>query len=704
MVNRFSIAGTVIVYFLLAAFWGSSAFAQVIDSPLKIAELVEEAVELPYQGRKLTRTIQHPGASHIKLNIETMDLVPGDTVTVTNSDGSQSYTYPGDAFTTDDNYPGFWSLTLWGDTVKVKINAQSSRAERRGHRGLLISRYWRGFSDAETAAANNPNPTDVTTASICGRDDKQDAICWANNYPTEYDKARAVARISFGGGLCTAWRIGPNDNTMVTNNHCINSQSGVNATEVWFMYENTSCNGGSTTANRVIVTGAQFLTTDRRTDLTLFTINNPAAIAQFGYLEVDVRQANNNESIYIAGHPGGRAKEMSIVDDIIGGARCRVGNNNTSGSTSFGTDMSYSCDTEGGSSGSPVLSASSQKVVALHHLGGCNTNKGARSDVFWPVISSFIDDTAPPPPPTPDIEIPSNNGRGINLFNLGFNEFSSQIGSDAEANIIESGAVMELRNNVWVDSTQTFTIEADTEITFEVSSNGTGEIFGIGFDADDTASTDRVFQLGGSQSWGIEDFVYTGNGSVQQFTIAVGQYFTGENMKLILVNDNDAGSGNLTYLGNIAISGQDSGQGLDFSTLGLSQFTNQIANDSQVNISNGGKTLELVNNVWQGSTTTFDIGPNTVLNFDFSTNGLGEILGIGFEEDNSATQERIFKLFGSQNWGINDFSYPGDGSTQSFSIPVGQYYTGSNMKLILVNDNDQGTGNVSSFSNIVITN
>ena len=33
-----------------------------------------------------------------------------------------------------------------------------------------------------------------------------------------------------------------------------------------------------------------------------------------------------------------------------------------------GTDLSHSCDTEGGSSGSPVFTAQG-KVIALHHFG-----------------------------------------------------------------------------------------------------------------------------------------------------------------------------------------------------------------------------------------------------------------------------------------------------------------------------------------------
>jgi hypothetical protein len=45
------------------------------------------------------------------------------------------------------------------------------------------------------------------------------------------------------------------------------------------------------------------------------------------------------------------------------------------------TDVSYYCDTAGGSSGSPVLSRKTGKVVALHHFGGC-PNSGVRADLL----------------------------------------------------------------------------------------------------------------------------------------------------------------------------------------------------------------------------------------------------------------------------------------------------------------------------------
>jgi hypothetical protein len=95
-------------------------------------------------------------------------------------------------------------------------------------------------------------------------------------------------------------------------------------------------------------------------------------------LELDDRIPSTGEKIYIPQHPDGRDKEIAIFDSHLGtDERCEIqtrwqescyGRRNTGY-----YDLSYSCDTEGGSSGSPVISTVTNKVVGLHHCGGgCN--------------------------------------------------------------------------------------------------------------------------------------------------------------------------------------------------------------------------------------------------------------------------------------------------------------------------------------------
>jgi V8-like Glu-specific endopeptidase len=53
------------------------------------------------------------------------------------------------------------------------------------------------------------------------------------------------------------------------------------------------------------------------------------------------------------------------------------------------SDVAYLCDTAGGSSGSPVLSRTTNKVVALHHFGGC-PNSGVRGDLLAAKLAKYL--------------------------------------------------------------------------------------------------------------------------------------------------------------------------------------------------------------------------------------------------------------------------------------------------------------------------
>lgn len=117
----------------------------------------------------------------------------------------------------------------------------------------------------------------------------------------------------------------------------------------------------------------------------------------------------------------------------------------------------------------------------------------------------------------------------------------------------------------------------------------------------------------------------------------------------------------------------------------------------------GGAGVAIFNNAWKSITLNYTVTANTVIEFQFGSTAGGEIHGIGFDNDNSISSGFTFQLYGSQNWGNRDFDYTTFGSWQSFTIPVGQYYTGSFNRLFFVDDNDgnPNSGN-SYFQNIKI--
>ena len=94
-------------------------------------------------------------------------------------------------------------------------------------------------------------------------------------------------------------------------------------------------------------------------------------VSAYGYLDIEDVEADVGDNIYIPQHAYGRDKSIAIYDDYSGGAKCSVMENTFSCGADCTTsckydshpDTRYQCDSEGGSSGSPVLSSSTHKVV-----------------------------------------------------------------------------------------------------------------------------------------------------------------------------------------------------------------------------------------------------------------------------------------------------------------------------------------------------
>ncbi len=115
-------------------------------------------------------------------------------------------------------------------------------------------------------------------------------------------------------------------------------------------------------------------------------------------------------------------------------------------------------------------------------------------------------------------------------------------------------------------------------------------------------------------------------------------------------------------------------------------------------VQDNGNTVFIKDNAWKAVNLNYQITANTVIAFDFKSTIEGEILGIGFDTDNNISSSYAFKLHGTQNWGFVDFdNYPGNGQWKSYSIPVGQFYTGSFSKLFFMGDHDSGAQNGNAY-------
>ena len=140
---------------------------------------------------------------------------------------------------------------------------------------------------------------------------------------------------------------------------------------------------------------------------------------------------------------------------------------------------------------------------------------------------------------------------------------------------------------------------------------------------------------------------------------------------------------------------------LDFDNYTITAYGNGQDNGTATTQDNG-LTIVLNNNAWKDISFNYTVTSNTVLEFEFGSTDQGEIHGIGFDTDEGISSNRTFQLYGTQNWGISNYSYTSSGAYQSFTIPVGNFYTGSFTKLFFVCDDDGGTSSNTFIRNIKI--
>ncbi|MEQ8785965.1 MAG: Ig-like domain-containing protein [Pirellulaceae bacterium] len=153
-----------------------------------------------------------------------------------------------------------------------------------------------------------------------------------------------------------------------------------------------------------------------------------------------------------------------------------------------------------------------------------------------------------------------------------------------------------------------------------------------------------------------------------------------------ILGDRDAAQ---FYQLQLDVSGGDLQQAIDFRDFSIDAYGGSQDHSGSAVIDSSGAALHLTGNRWKKIDFTYTITPDTVLEFDFASTRRGDVHGIGFDSNTSISEGLTFRLYGAQDWGLDDFAtYKSSSGLTHFVIPVGQYYTGKATSLVFVNDHD----------------
>ncbi|GMG15569.1 unnamed protein product [Phytophthora fragariaefolia] len=334
-----------------------------------------EAVEYPlYTDESAPQpqfayTITNSLAQFVSIHFTSFNLPKNDYVQIRAANPNDQETtvlkYHG-----DDSSGEFYSTALQTTSVVIELFTQATDPAV-GAQGVNTF-VCMGFTvDNYRFLAQPANNAKSQQEEVCGADESQQAVCYSS-FTDAYKAAGAVARLlihkSTGSFFCTGWLIG-NEGHLITNNHCISQQSHASNTEFEFNAQgatcSTNCNKGMACGGKVRARSSTLIYADATLDYALVKL--PINLSgEYGFLQLRETGAVLSERIYIPQHPAGWGKHIALKTDNGWGTVTSLRMNGCAKE-----QVAYMLDTQGGSSGSPVIAWSDNAVVALHHCGGC---------------------------------------------------------------------------------------------------------------------------------------------------------------------------------------------------------------------------------------------------------------------------------------------------------------------------------------------
>ncbi|RHY13761.1 hypothetical protein DYB32_010899, partial [Aphanomyces invadans] len=208
--------------------------------------------------------------------------------------------------------------------------------------------------------------------SACNTDETKNLVCYQDMEKAKVAKSAAVARLRIGSNWCTGWLFG-SEGHLITNNHCINNEAAASRTTVELAAIAPGCADSVSMGSHpgvIASTSVTLILNDVKLDFALVKLNlvNGFDLKPFGYLQASQTPVQVNDTAYIMGHPYGKPRRIAMVKDGTTPGRITT----TSYTESIQTDcynvdrLGHNLDTEGGSSGSPLMAAKTNTVIGVH--------------------------------------------------------------------------------------------------------------------------------------------------------------------------------------------------------------------------------------------------------------------------------------------------------------------------------------------------
>ncbi|MCS3409320.1 trypsin-like peptidase domain-containing protein [Serratia sp. AKBS12] len=318
---------------------------------------------------QFTWQIHQPDSENLTVVLNDVVLPTGSWLEIINENHQDIYN---DKFLYDGSRPQIVHTAEGGGTLFIRLIKNASHSD--GH--VVISEY-------------NYVPKNKSRA-IIGSNQMKFASCYEKINPTIFRKSHAVVKTNGSSG----WNV-VGGGYVLTNKH-VAGEVGNKIHNLYYNYQSPTCEKETLASNtlniktrKVILAGGS-----SSEDYAVYKVDElayeEAGIKQiFGTLainsEISMQDLNKGVSVYIPQHPWGAYKRISSLRDDGGACRTLPGGEDNV--------VRYDCDTDGGASGSAVLSEADNRVVALHFAGGTNYNVGVLGQHVYTKIKSLLPDS-----------------------------------------------------------------------------------------------------------------------------------------------------------------------------------------------------------------------------------------------------------------------------------------------------------------------